>query len=252
MKRLIATALLIGLTACGGAEQESPTTTMVEITTTTEPTTTTTEKKTVAPPKRTTTTTVARPTTTTVPKPILTQEVAAVSLQDVTQRLLRAWMGGAGDDEYASFDEEIEGIVSEVLATHARIVTQEPWAKEFQHLVRGMDEFTYGEVKFFPEGTFTSLAVVGVPGAPVTLYAGVYVVGEEWTGSSGGRSDGDATIPGTYVVLDVEDCYWERLDDKGEIIDNNFIMAAPRVEVTIRSTDYAFNSTCGRWVRIGG
>jgi len=44
----------------------------------------------------------------------------------------------------------------------------------------------------------------------------------------------------------------QRLDNAGEIIDNNFISAAPRAEVTIRPSDYAFNSEdCGRWVRIG-
>ncbi|MDQ7903483.1 hypothetical protein RB614_03015 [Phytohabitans sp. ZYX-F-186] len=52
---------------------------------------------------------------------------------------------------------------------------------------------------------------------------------------------------GTYVTTDVDGCYWERQNRNG-IIDNNFITAARRVQVTIRSTDYAFHSErCGEW-----
>lgn len=57
---------------------------------------------------------------------------------------------------------------------------------------------------------------------------------------------GSDVSPGTYVTFDVNDCYWETLDDTGEINDNNFISSAPRVEVTIRESDFAFNSRgCG-------
>jgi hypothetical protein len=57
--------------------------------------------------------------------------------------------------------------------------------------------------------------------------------------------------PGTYETGPVSDCYWERIDNTGEIIDNNFINGAPRVEVTIASTDTGFNSEqCGVWHRI--
>ena len=122
-------------------------------------------------------------------------------------------------------------------------------------LEEGLEEFSTvlgNETKYFPEGTFTRLAVIGVPGAPVTLFSGVYRIGDTWTGVSGAHSGNETTIPGTYVVFDVEDCYWERLDNAGNIIDNNFVSAAPRVETTIHSSDYAFNSDdCGRWVRVG-
>lgn len=54
--------------------------------------------------------------------------------------------------------------------------------------------------------------------------------------------------PGTYVVHDVEDCYWERTNSHGSTIDNGFVLSAPRVEVTIRSSDYAFTAKgCGSW-----
>lgn len=55
--------------------------------------------------------------------------------------------------------------------------------------------------------------------------------------------------PGTYVIEgEIENCYWERQDSAGNIIDNNFILSARRVEVMIRASDYAFHTEgCGRW-----
>ncbi|MFI6029896.1 hypothetical protein [Amycolatopsis magusensis] len=60
---------------------------------------------------------------------------------------------------------------------------------------------------------------------------------------------GEEVKPGKYVSEgDIEGCYWERTDSKGEIIDNNFVNSAKRVEVTIRSGDYSFHSErCGQW-----
>ena len=55
-------------------------------------------------------------------------------------------------------------------------------------------------------------------GEPVTdFYAGTFNV----------VSGTGELLPGTYEVHDVEECYWERVDDSGETIDNNFIIAAP-------------------------
>ncbi|MFD7769852.1 hypothetical protein [Streptomyces sp. NPDC059787] len=59
--------------------------------------------------------------------------------------------------------------------------------------------------------------------------------------------------PGTYYTTDVEGCYWERQDANGEVVDNNFTSAAKRVQVTISSSDYAFNSEhCGEWQPVDG
>ncbi|MFF0289677.1 hypothetical protein [Streptomyces sp. NPDC005262] len=58
--------------------------------------------------------------------------------------------------------------------------------------------------------------------------------------------------PGTYYVTDVDGCYWERTDANGETIDNNFVTAAKRVQVTILGSDYSFNSeSCGQWQPVG-
>lgn len=64
---------------------------------------------------------------------------------------------------------------------------------------------------------------------------------------------GDEVPPGTYAVEgDVENCYWERTNASGEIIDNNFVVGAKRVQVTIASSDYSFHSEgCGEWRKVG-
>ncbi|MFC4019142.1 hypothetical protein ACFOW4_14490 [Micromonospora sp. GCM10011542] len=65
---------------------------------------------------------------------------------------------------------------------------------------------------------------------------------------SGTYRVGKEIKPGTYVATDVDGCYWARQNSSGEIIDNYFTNGARRVQVTIRSSDYAFNSErCGEW-----
>lgn len=64
---------------------------------------------------------------------------------------------------------------------------------------------------------------------------------------------GKEVKPGTYYIPKADKgCYWQRLDKRGEILDNNFVSAATRVEVTIRKTDYTFASEgCGgEWRRV--
>lgn len=72
------------------------------------------------------------------------------------------------------------------------------------------------------------------------FYAGTFLVGSE-------------VKPGIYAVEgEIENCYWERTDARGEIIDNGFLLGARRVEVTIRSSDYSFHSEgCGEWRKVG-
>lgn len=59
--------------------------------------------------------------------------------------------------------------------------------------------------------------------------------------------------PGTYRATgDIENCYWERLDSAGEIIDNNFVSAATQVEVTVQPSDFSAHfSGCGEFVKVG-
>ncbi len=55
--------------------------------------------------------------------------------------------------------------------------------------------------------------------------------------------------PGTYQTTGkLDDCYWERTSESGEIIDNNFATSARKITVTIRSSDGQFTTErCGTW-----
>lgn len=59
---------------------------------------------------------------------------------------------------------------------------------------------------------------------------------------------GTEIAAGTYVSRgNSEACYWERIDRNGNVIANNFTYGS-RVQVTIQSTDFEFNSEfCERW-----
>ncbi|WP_406250335.1 hypothetical protein ACI7YT_09020 [Microbacterium sp. M] len=59
--------------------------------------------------------------------------------------------------------------------------------------------------------------------------------------------------PGLYRATgEISDCYWERLDAAGEIIDNNFVSAATQVELTIEPSDFSVHFTsCGEFVKVG-
>ncbi|RLP68331.1 hypothetical protein D9V29_13980 [Mycetocola manganoxydans] len=64
---------------------------------------------------------------------------------------------------------------------------------------------------------------------------------------------GEGIESGTYVSEgDIENCYWERLDNTGAIIENGFHVSALRIEVAIGVGDYSFSSQrCGEWIRVG-
>lgn len=70
--------------------------------------------------------------------------------------------------------------------------------------------------------------------------------------SDGNFRVGKRIEPGTYYTTRVKNCYWERLDAAGNIIDNNFLPSALRVEVYISASDFSFHSDgCGEWRQIG-
>jgi hypothetical protein len=66
-------------------------------------------------------------------------------------------------------------------------------------------------------------------------------------------SDGTYTVgvdvkAGTYQATDVTNCYWERQNRQGRTIANDFVVAGPRVQVTIAASDFAFIAEgCGQW-----
>ena len=64
---------------------------------------------------------------------------------------------------------------------------------------------------------------------------------------------GSEVQAGTYAIEgNISNCYWERQNPAGGIIDNYFTLGAARVEVTIQASDYGFHSTgCGIWTKVG-
>ncbi|MDV8004043.1 hypothetical protein [Rhodococcus sp. IEGM 1318] len=73
---------------------------------------------------------------------------------------------------------------------------------------------------------------------------GKYIVSQ---GGSAQRS----VMPGTYSTGPVSDCYWERADSQGNIIDNNMVSISQSITVTIAESDGAFTSKkCGPWTLV--
>ena len=176
------------------------------------------------------------------PLPELTRRAAQQALADVARRLAVAWRDGAED--YAELDEAVAAAAQDLLQSHAPLAGDFD-THDWQHEVIWLSEVGVSELggDWFPAANFTAFSAIGIPGVPATIFGGAHTVGDEWAP--------DVAVPGTYVAFDVEGCYWERLDNTGSIIANNFIRAAPRVEVTITSSDFAFNSErCGRWTQI--
>ena len=67
--------------------------------------------------------------------------------------------------------------------------------------------------------------------------------------------DGTYKVPsemrrGTFVVKEVKNCYWETRDSSGDIIANNFVLAAPRVVAKVGRAAVVFTAEgCGQWNR---
>jgi hypothetical protein len=72
---------------------------------------------------------------------------------------------------------------------------------------------------------------------PFVLDLGTYMVNSE-------------VPPGTYRALDVRDCYWKTVDDRGEINDNNYASTAPQILMTIHPSDFAVVNECDVMVKI--
>ncbi len=57
------------------------------------------------------------------------------------------------------------------------------------------------------------------------------------------EASGQLFTDGTYAIDGkINDCYWARMDARGEVVDNNFVSGAGRVQVTIRPGDHSFTS----------
>lgn len=77
---------------------------------------------------------------------------------------------------------------------------------------------------------------------------GNYTVSASYTA---GQYSTSTVQPGVWKTRSsVTNCYWERGDGNGNIIDNNFVTFSPELTVTILETDVSFVSNgCGQWIR---
>lgn len=69
--------------------------------------------------------------------------------------------------------------------------------------------------------------------------------------------DNDGISPGRYLTIirtgqeGIRDCYWERSDGHGDIIDNNFVsFASDGVTVTVQGGEDFSSDNCGAWKKI--
>lgn len=169
----------------------------------------------------------------------LTQQEAAAALAPVVDMVLGALRTKEPSEDLP------ERVTTAAADVAAGAIYEDPDAE----WVTALDELASGhacamESAIGPYCTWISLLedlqVIGAPGVPRFMMGG----GDRTVGTGE-----DEARPGTWVTYQVEGCYWERLDSRGEIIDNNFVNAAPQVQVTIRAGDFAFNSDgCGRWM----
>ncbi|MFE7547055.1 hypothetical protein [Streptomyces gardneri] len=106
------------------------------------------------------------------------------------------------------------------------------------------------------EGDDKHILLLGIPklcpkwtSAVKAAAAGKY---ERWFGDGTyvvSSKDADGIPPGTYRAEGaMENCYWERTTEGGEIIANNFATSARKITVTIRSSDGQFTAQeCATW-----
>lgn len=238
----MAIVVVVLLASCGGGsdDQAAPTTevtTTVVTTTTTEATTTT----------QATTTTVKVPTK----DDLFLAAIDAANLRTAPNPLNSAEMETSSDEDLLSVAEAVCEKATTGLAPNpgngfpGRTPAQ--YLIENEEVLEGTSngERTKLAIKYIcPENLkYLEEALSGNPSQAPALTSfpdGNYVVGVE-------------IEPGTYVTTgSPTDCYWERVDQDGRTIENDFVVAAPQVRVTVASTDAGFTSDgCGSWEREG-
>lgn len=167
---------------------------------------------------------------------VLSHDEAAAALTGVLDTgvgWLRDWR------DWEDIEDLIPEMVSDVVEGAIFDDPSAPWVRDLREI--GDWDCGFGSCREYQVGDLLELLhAFGVPGAPEVM-------------NDGSREVGDGTDearPGTWTAYSVSNCYWERLDADGEIIDNNFVNSSPQVRVTIRSSDFAFNSEdCAPWLR---
>lgn len=158
----------------------------------------------------------------------LSQEEAVAALEATATSIVEAYRTRFSDGQAAT--ESAAADAAEVL--DGAVVQPSSWVTALRELAAYECQFDCNQ--FDTRDVMGLLQQVGVD-APDVLLDGTRTV--------------DDSLVGTWTAYHPGDCYWARLDERGETIDNNFT-SAPQVQVTIRSTDFGFESDgCRLWFK---
>ncbi|ACX71146.1 hypothetical protein pZL12.69 [Streptomyces phage ZL12] len=159
------------------------------------------------------------------------------------------------DDLYGSASEFVRDICDSLPVSAVDGASRPQWLAE-SGMLEGSGEamLLAGVPKLCPK--WTKAVKEAVSGDYERWFGnGTYVVSSKQPTAEQLEEDEDlVTIPpGTYRASGrVEDCYWERTSEGGDIIDNNFATSARSITVTIASSDGQFTSErCAVWKPVG-
>lgn len=157
--------------------------------------------------------------------------------------------GWVVDDLYGSASEFVTDMCESLPVSGVDGVSRPEWLADYLD-GSGEDVLKFGIPKLCPKWTKTlNQAVSG--DYDRWFGEGTYLVSSKPPTEEQLAEDEDVqTIPpGTYRARgSMEDCYWERTSESGDIIDNNFATSARVITVTIRSSDGQFTTEgCGVW-----
>ncbi|MDX3343519.1 hypothetical protein PV409_36780 [Streptomyces sp. ME02-6979.5a] len=159
--------------------------------------------------------------------------------------------GWVVDELYGSASEFVQDICDSLPVSAVGGASRPQWLAESGQLEgSGEAMLLAGVPKLCPK--WTSAVKQAVSGKYERWFGdGTYVVSSKQPTAEELEEDEDlVTIPpGTYRASGrMEDCYWERTSEAGEIIANNFATSARSITVTIAPSDGQFTSErCAVW-----
>ncbi|MEU5490224.1 hypothetical protein AB0G98_21105 [Streptomyces sp. NPDC020196] len=159
--------------------------------------------------------------------------------------------GWAVDELYSSASEFVTDICESLPESAVEGASRPQWLAESGNLDgAGADILKAGVPKLCPKWSKTVREAVS--GDYERWFGnGTYVVSSKPPTDEHLAEDEDTVTipPGTYRAKGaMEDCYWERTSESGEIIDNNFATSARVITVTIAGSDGQFTSEgCEVW-----
>jgi len=188
------------------------------------------------------------------PVPTVEEPVYAAGPEGDIDRLADE-KGWVVDDLYASASEFVSDICESLPVSAVDGASRPQWLAESGQLDgSGADVLKAGVPKLCPKWTKT--VTEAVSGDYERWFGdGTYLVSSKPPSAEQLTEDEDTVTipPGTYRAKGaMEDCYWERTTEAGEILDNSFASSARVITVTIAASDGQFTSEqCAAWKPVG-